>query len=502
MRRSIAPLAIALALLGIAGTVYRSLSIGYPLFPRITERIWAARLAVEWEGPQAWVDVLLPREGIRQSILDERISSGSLEATVASDPGGQRRLRWRGEGASTASYEADISVRLLQAAPAPAPDRSPWLRTDELPGPVVAAARRVTASLPPGTAARRCFELMANPAASPLGLAEDLGRLRTGAGSLSEALVVCWRSAGLPARVVQVLPLRPGIYSRLEIFPEVFEHGRWAAADLAGRRFPVSTQDLLIWTAGERSLVETAKGGPVKWQIELRRRPLTLWTEFFRQTADRSSLLARWSLYSLPPNVQEVFRILLLVPIGALVVAALRNVVGFATFGTFMPILIAIAFRQTGLTYGLLLFTLLVGVGYAVRLSIDRYKLLLVPRLSVILTFVIGCLALLSLVAHRLGFQNVAGVGLLPMVIMTMTIERFFVVAEESGAHAALTMAASTGAVASITYVLISWEYLQLLFFTYPELLLVVVAGQLALGRYVGFRLTELWRFRRLTEGT
>jgi hypothetical protein len=88
------------------------------------------------------------------------------------------------------------------------------------------------------------------------------------------------------------------------------------------------------------------------------------------------------------------------------------------------------------------------------------------------------------------------------MVIMTMTIERFFVVAEESGVHAALTMAASTGAVASITYVLISWEYLQLLFFTYPELLLVVVAGQLALGRYVGFRLTELWRFRRLTEGT
>jgi len=85
-------------------------------------------------------------------------------------------------------------------------------------------------------------------------------------------------------------------------------------------------------------------------------------------------------------------------------------------------------------------------------------------------------------------------------VILTMTIERFFVVAEESGGAAALRMAASTGAVAAITYGILSWEYLQLLFFTYPELLLVVAAGQVALGRYLGYRLTELWRFRRLAE--
>ena len=130
----------------------------------------------------------------------------------------------------------------------------------------------------------------------------------------------------------------------------------------------------------------------------------------------------------------------------------------------------------------------------------DRYKLLLVPRLATVLTFVIGCLAVLALMGARLGFHHVLSAGLLPMVILTMTIERFFVVAEESGGAAALRMAASTGAVAAITYGILSWEYLQLLFFTYPELLLVVAAGQVALGRYLGYRLTELWRFRRLAE--
>ncbi len=165
-----------------------------------------------------------------------------------------------------------------------------------------------------------------------------------------------------------------------------------------------------------------------------------------------------------------------------------------------MPILIAIAFRQTELLVGLVLFTLIVATGYAVRLAIEHYKLLLVPRLSAILTFVIGCLALLSLVGHHLASRNVISVGLLPIVILTMTIERFHVVAEESGPRAALGMAARTGAVAALIYALLSWEYLQLVLFTYPESLLIVAAGQIALGRYVGFRLTELWRFRRLGE--
>jgi hypothetical protein len=59
--------------------------------------------------------------------------------------------------------------------------------------------------------------------------------------------------------------------------------------------------------------------------------------------------LDRWSLFSLPAEFQETFRILLLVPIGALLVSALRNLVGFSTFGTFMPVLMALAFATRGL---------------------------------------------------------------------------------------------------------------------------------------------------------
>ncbi|RPJ33442.1 MAG: hypothetical protein EHM27_18050, partial [Deltaproteobacteria bacterium] len=49
-----------------------------------------------------------------------------------------------------------------------------------------------------------------------------------------------------------------------------------------------------------------------------------------------------------------------------------------------------------------------------------------------------------------------------------------------------------------ITYFIISWEPLQLTFFLYPELMLAVSALQILIGQYSGYRLMELFRFRKL----
>jgi hypothetical protein len=103
-------------------------------------------------------------------------------------------------------------------------------------------------------------------------------------------------------------------------------------------------------------------------------------------------------------------------------------------------------------------------------------------------------------VGNKWGLRELMAVGLIPFVILTMTIERFFIVIEESGAREALIMAAGSIAVAVVTYGIISWETLQLTFFVYPELILTVAALQVLLGRYTGYRLSELFRFRRLGE--
>jgi hypothetical protein len=174
----------------------------------------------------------------------------------------------------------------------------------------------------------------------------------------------------------------------------------------------------------------------------------------------------------------------------------LRNFVGIKTFGTFMPILIALAFRETELLWGILMFTGLVAMALMLRLYLEKLRLLLVPRLSAVLIIVILLMAGISVVSHKLGLERGLSIALFPMVILTMTIERMSLVWEEKGPGEALLEGLGTLLVAVAGYVVMSSELLAYLVFVFPELLLVLLAVILLAGRYQGYRLVELWRFR------
>lgn len=198
----------------------------------------------------------------------------------------------------------------------------------------------------------------------------------------------------------------------------------------------------------------------------------------------------------LPVQTQNIYRILLMIPVGALLIVLLRNVVGVKTFGTFMPILIALAFRETELLWGLILFTSLISLGLLFRFYLEYLKLLLVPRLASVLIIVIMLMLAISVISYKLGFERGLSLALFPMVIITMSIERMSLVWEELGSTEAIKQGIGTLAVAALGYLLMSSHYIGHLVFTFPELLLIILAATLLLGRYTGYRLTELWRFR------
>jgi hypothetical protein len=176
----------------------------------------------------------------------------------------------------------------------------------------------------------------------------------------------------------------------------------------------------------------------------------------------------------------------------------MRNIVGIKTFGTFMPVLIALAFRETQLLAGIFLFVLVVGIGLSIRFYLDHLKLLLVPRLASVLIVVIMLMVFVSILGHKLGLERGLSIALFPMVILTMTIERMSIVWEERGAREALQQGFGSLLVASLAYLIMNTLVLQHLVFIFPELLLLVLAGSLLLGRYSGYRLSELRRFRVL----
>jgi len=117
-----------------------------------------------------------------------------------------------------------------------------------------------------------------------------------------------------------------------------------------------------------------------------------------------------------------------------------------------------------------------------------------------VLIVVVVLLALVSIFTHKLGLERGLSVALFPMVILTMTIERMSVVWEERGASEAIKQGIGSLVAASLAYSVINLRLVQHLFFVFPELLLILLAATLLLGRYSGYRLVELWRFRAFLQ--
>jgi hypothetical protein len=104
----------------------------------------------------------------------------------------------------------------------------------------------------------------------------------------------------------------------------------------------------------------------------------------------------------------------------------------------------------------------------------------------------------ISVLSHKLGIQPGLSIALFPMVIISMTIERMSIVWEERGASEAIQEGVGSLIVAAVAYLVMGIAALAHLIFVFPELLLLVIAAALLAGRYTGYRLLELRRFKAL----
>jgi hypothetical protein len=323
--------------------------------------------------------------------------------------------------------------------------------------------------------------------------------LRQGIGDEDEWIqFICdlLASGHFAARPAYILSLRDGInHGSLKPWLQVFDGRQWVWIDPRSGELGLP-DDAIPWHVGSNPVLDVVGGKNVKaeFSVSQRAQDRTLVAE--QRARQMGSRLMEYSLFSLPVSVQNVYRVLLMVPVGAFLIVILRNVIGIKTFGTFMPILIALAFRETELFWGMVLFSLLISMGLLIRFYLEYLKLLMVPRLAAVLIIVIILMAFISVFSHKLGFDRGLSVALFPMVILAMTIERMSLVWEELGASEALIQGFGSLAVAALSYLCMSSRYLEHMIFVFPELLLLVLAATLLLGRYTGYRLTELWRFR------
>jgi 7 transmembrane helices usually fused to an inactive transglutaminase len=302
----------------------------------------------------------------------------------------------------------------------------------------------------------------------------------------------------IPARVVHGMPLGDSRASiALKPYLQIHNETAWITIDVdtAAEGLP---DDFFLWSRAQKALLKVENDPHPELDFAVQRNPADALAVAKSRTNIRDERMISYSLLALPTDRQEVFRVLLTVPIGAFVMLVLRNIVGLRSFGTFMPVLIALAFRETKLLAGIVLFTIVIALGLLVRFYLERLRLLLVPRLTAVLIVVVLLMCGVAVVSNRLHHFEGISVALFPMVIMAMTIERLSIAWDERGASHALRDGLGSLMVAVLAYLIMSWKPLENLIFVFPELLLVVLALTLLIGRYSGYRLTELTRFKAL----
>jgi len=302
--------------------------------------------------------------------------------------------------------------------------------------------------------------------------------------------------AGVPARQVQVLVLEDGRRRQsLVDLVQVWQDDRWHLFDPAVGPVTDDT-NLLLWQESTPGVLEVVNGtdSRVSFSIISQTRPALALAVAAAQES------GRLSLYSLPIEEQSMFKLIMLLPLGAFVVVFLRVIVGLKTSGTFMPVLIALAFLQTQLIPGVLSFVLVVAIGLLIRSYLSSLNLLLVARIATLVIVVVAIMSIFSVLSYRLGLEEGMTITFFPMIILAWTIERMSILWEEDGAKEVLIQGSGSLFVAVLAFLLMDQDISRHLAFNFPELHLVVLSAILLLGRYTGYRLSELRRFAPLAK--
>lgn len=333
------------------------------------------------------------------------------------------------------------------------------------------------------------------------GFTDALTALKLGEASCngkSRLFIALTRKLGLPSRLVGGLILNQGSKKTSHQWVEVYVRGHWIPFDTINNHFAEIPKNYLRLYYGDKVLFKHSANINFHYLFHITKKLVP--RKEMRETMYASPLNA-FNMYKIFESIgisQNLLKIILMIPLGALVVVIFRNVIGLETFGTFLPALIATAARETGLWWGLLGFLFIIIVSATVRKFLDYMQLLHSPKMSIMLTVVVISMLLMTIFAVQSSLFSLAHISLFPIAILAITAERFAIVHEEQGLFKALRISFFTLIVIIAAYAMMSSLFMQSLIIAFPELLLFLIVLNLWLGKWVGMRLSEFIRFRKL----
>ena len=486
---------------GLLFMIYQHVTFEIPFFPGEQRQVWSVEAKVEFEPSDkaATVDLALPaiQPGFTQ-ISQSTASVGFGAAYVLKQQNSYVEWTKRNPlGLQTLYYRAEF----LRDDNAKSSSMTiPELKQNTEPEPYATAMREI---------ADAAQLRSSNPFSFTVQVIDELKRQPETASFLlsqyrrEDLIIHILELAQIPARIVGVLDLEDGrrnraLTSRIAVFDgthyEIFDPSSGASGIRSNQ---------LIWNNHDGSLLDVQGGtnARVSFSIIQNSVPAAQAGLMKVRAAEASgNEVVSLSIASLPLEEQSLFKGILLLPVGVIIVVFLRVLIGVKTSGTFMPVLIAMAFLQTSLMVGLIGFVSIVAIGLVVRSWLSHLNLLLVARISAVIITVIAIIGAISLITYKIGLTEGIKVTFFPMIILSWTIERMSILWEEEGYKEVLKQGGGSLFVAVCAFIAMDSLVIQHLTFNFLGLQLIILSLVLLMGNYTGFRLSELKRFKPLAD--
>ena len=333
-----------------------------------------------------------------------------------------------------------------------------------------------------------------NPGASNASETALTGNQATALGS-TRALLALLRSAHLPARIVTGVDLQASS-SLPRYWAEVYDGEKWLPLDPVNGYLKEMPIFYIPLRKGDSDLLRTenATVSDTEWQVTLLPTYDGLLTSDTRRPTDILDLTR------LSPAGREILSVLLLLPIGVLTTELLRQFAGIRTYGTFTPTLFALAITHVYWITAIIVLLLVTVIAVTIRAAMPDLKLQRTARLAIVFTLVAMSMSIVvsGISYFDPGVDNT--VTLLPLVILTMLVDRIYTVYDERGLHTAIVRLAWTVVAAMISlYVLLQTHWGTWLV-SYPEVHAVTLAIVIMIGLYHGPKLRDLPSFAWLKE--
>lgn len=187
--------------------------------------------------------------------------------------------------------------------------------------------------------------------------------------------------------------------------------------------------------------------------------------------------------------------LILLLPFLATLVVFFRQIIGLPTLEMLVPIALSVTLVATGITVGtIFLITILLG-SIISRLILKKIRIMQLPKMALSM-FLISLFVLVTLVAGAsLTIFDVSQLSFLPLLLLILLSDKMVGLQLARGAKTAIVVTVFTLILSGIGYFILTYQPFRFYILLYPELVLILIPANFALGRYFGLRLTEYHRF-------